>query len=124
MTCREFVEFLMSYLDNELDGESRRVFEEHLGRCSGCIAYLDNYRMTVKMGRSACHEAFAQLEAAGMIESTHDAYQQTALGDSYFEAAEQPSNERLYRPWSVLSRAEYAAYKDALAEADKILEEL
>lgn len=51
MTCREFVEFLMRYLDGELDTEVRASFEEHLGTCPPCVTYLDTYRETVRLGK-------------------------------------------------------------------------
>lgn len=54
MTCREFVEFLMAYLDEELPGGQRRVFEGHLQDCPPCKTYLETYRETVELGRRVC----------------------------------------------------------------------
>jgi anti-sigma factor RsiW len=54
MTCRELADFLMSYLDGELEPEARRSFEDHLGRCPPCVAYLESYQETVRLGRSLC----------------------------------------------------------------------
>ena len=54
MTCRELVDFLMAYLDDELAPESREAFEAHLGMCPPCLAYLDSYRETVKLGKAVC----------------------------------------------------------------------
>ena len=56
MTCREFVEFLMSYLDDELDETTSAVFQAHLGGCRACRTYMDDYRKTVELGRVACTE--------------------------------------------------------------------
>jgi anti-sigma factor RsiW len=56
MNCREFVEFLMTYLDGELEEAQRSLFEEHLRDCPGCIDYLDSYRKTVELGGSLCQE--------------------------------------------------------------------
>jgi len=56
MTCRELVDFLMDYLDGELADDPRRVFEEHIGFCPPCKAYLDTYRATMTMGKSACSD--------------------------------------------------------------------
>lgn len=77
-----------------------------------------------RQARNDCQDAFSELQVAGLVEQSDNVYQQTVLGKSYFDAAEEISNERLYRPWSVLSNAEYAAYKTALAEASRILEGL
>ena len=50
MTCREFVEFLMAYLDRELEAKRRDVFEDHMRECPECVAYLETYRTTVALG--------------------------------------------------------------------------
>jgi anti-sigma factor RsiW len=54
MKCREFVEFLMEYLDGALADAERRVFEQHVGDCPACVNYLNSYRETVRLGCSVC----------------------------------------------------------------------
>ncbi len=54
MRCQELVDFLMAYLDQELAPDVRRVFEDHIGECPPCLAYLDSYRETVRLGQSLC----------------------------------------------------------------------
>jgi anti-sigma factor RsiW len=54
LTCREFVEFLMAYLSNELPAGQRAVFDEHLGDCPDCSAYLRSYEQTVRLEKFAC----------------------------------------------------------------------
>ena len=54
MTCKELVEFLMDYLDGLLAESQRRRFEEHLGECPDCVAYLATYREAVRLGKEAC----------------------------------------------------------------------
>lgn len=57
MTCKEFIEFLMDYLGGELPPGERACFEAHLGDCPDCLAYLDMYKQTVKLGKAAfCQE--------------------------------------------------------------------
>lgn len=56
MQCREFVDFLMDYLDGLLPEPTRAVFEEHIGLCPPCQAYLDTYRDAVRMGRRVCRD--------------------------------------------------------------------
>lgn len=53
MTCRELTEFLMAYLSDELPDAQRRVFDEHLAECPGCVTYLHTYEETIKLGRAA-----------------------------------------------------------------------
>jgi len=56
MTCREFVDFLMTYLDGELEGEPLRVFEAHLRGCEDCVAYMKSYEETIVLERCACED--------------------------------------------------------------------
>lgn len=51
MTCREFIEFLMSYVDEELPVGQREEFDRHVSICPSCRAYLDGYRKTLAMER-------------------------------------------------------------------------
>ena len=53
MTCREIGEFLMQYLDGELDCAQLAEFEEHLSLCPDCVHYLHSYRDAVTLGRMA-----------------------------------------------------------------------
>jgi anti-sigma factor RsiW len=53
MTCREFIEFLMQYLDGELPRDRRAVFDAHLAECPWCVAYMHNYEQTITLGQAA-----------------------------------------------------------------------
>jgi anti-sigma factor RsiW len=53
VTCREFADFMMSYLDGELDAATRAAFEQHLTVCRNCVEYLHQYRQTIAAGRLA-----------------------------------------------------------------------
>lgn len=53
MTCREFAEFIMDYLDGELASSRRQAFEEHLVVCRNCVNYLEQYKQTVQAGKGA-----------------------------------------------------------------------
>jgi anti-sigma factor RsiW len=54
MTCQQFVDFILSYLEGEGDPQVRAVFDEHVSICPPCLAYLDSYRDTVALGRAVC----------------------------------------------------------------------
>ena len=54
MTCRDLIEFLMDYLDDELSAGEKRRFDEHLGLCPECTAYLASYRETIRLGQMIC----------------------------------------------------------------------
>ncbi len=44
MTCHDYKDLMMGYLDNELSDEQRRQFEEHLAGCSECTDELKEFR--------------------------------------------------------------------------------
>lgn len=54
MTCQELAGFLMDYLDGRLSEPKRQCFEEHLGECPDCIAYLASYQQAIRLGKEAC----------------------------------------------------------------------
>jgi anti-sigma factor RsiW len=56
LTCKEFVDFLMRYLDGELAPDERTTFEGHLRDCPPCKVYLDSYRETVALGRGCADD--------------------------------------------------------------------
>lgn len=49
ITCVEFEDFILAYLEDELNARQRRIFELHLAVCRECRDYLAAYRtaMTV-----------------------------------------------------------------------------
>ena len=57
MNCREFSDFLMAYLDGELERREAEVFRAHMEACPACVDYLDTYRQTVELGRDLCQAA-------------------------------------------------------------------
>ena len=44
MTCHNYKDLMMGYLDNELNDEQRRQFEEHLAGCPECASELEEFR--------------------------------------------------------------------------------
>ena len=49
MTCHDYRDLMMGYLDNELTDEQRRQFEEHLAGCNPCQVVVDNIRKTITL---------------------------------------------------------------------------
>lgn len=48
LTCKELVELVSDYLEGSLASEDKERFDQHLTSCDGCIAYLEQMRMTVQ----------------------------------------------------------------------------
>src|SRR5512140_2033268 len=59
VTCRELVDFLWRYVENDLSPDERQTFDRHLAMCGSCRAYLDSYWKTIALGRVA----FSNLDA-------------------------------------------------------------
>ena len=53
ITCRQLIDFIAEYLDGELPADMRYEFERHLKVCPSCVAYLDGYRQTIRLGKMA-----------------------------------------------------------------------
>lgn len=56
MTCREFIEFLLDYVQGNLPPEAQARFDEHLTICPDCVNYLASYRTTADLERLASAE--------------------------------------------------------------------
>jgi predicted anti-sigma-YlaC factor YlaD len=52
ITCKEFEDFVLSYLDGELTRRQQSVFEWHLRICRECRDYLAAYQRAVELGRA------------------------------------------------------------------------
>ena len=65
LSCRKVEEFLMAYLEKELNLLSRLRFQFHLAICSNCRNYMKEYQNTVALGK----QVFSNLDesAAGNV---------------------------------------------------------
>jgi anti-sigma factor RsiW len=60
--CRECDEFLVDYVAGELPADVLATFELHVSRCTNCRIYLEQYRATIKAGKTACEAAKGGLQ--------------------------------------------------------------
>jgi anti-sigma factor RsiW len=49
LSCQELVELVTDYLEGALSPEEAARFNEHLARCTGCTAYLEQIRQTIAL---------------------------------------------------------------------------
>jgi anti-sigma factor RsiW len=75
VTCREFADVVMSYLDGELDPTQRRLFEDHLADCADCVRFLREYRATVRASQSACADELPADVPADLVKAILEARQ-------------------------------------------------
>lgn len=47
LACRTLIRLITEYLEGALPEAERRRFEEHLMRCDGCSAYVEQMRKTI-----------------------------------------------------------------------------
>lgn len=63
ITCREFEDFVLGYLDGELPTRQARIFEWHLRICRECREYLAAYRRTIELGEAVLGPAYDAVPA-------------------------------------------------------------
>jgi anti-sigma factor RsiW len=60
LTCKQETEFIARYIAGELRKPMIRAFEQHLGLCPDCVAFLKTYKATVELTREFLSDAAAQ----------------------------------------------------------------
>ncbi|HEY2796518.1 MAG TPA: zf-HC2 domain-containing protein [Thermoanaerobaculia bacterium] len=53
ITCRELLDFLDSYLENELPEDRRAEFDRHVDVCPACRAYIRQYGVAIRLAPRA-----------------------------------------------------------------------
>ena len=64
LTCAEFEEFVLDYLDGALPATQRAIFRMHLFLCRDCQRYLTAYERSVAMGKASFDDPGATLPEA------------------------------------------------------------
>ena len=49
MTCQDYKDLMMAYLDNELNETDKRRFEEHLASCAHCAREMEEFKRLKEM---------------------------------------------------------------------------
>ncbi|MBP8302989.1 MAG: zf-HC2 domain-containing protein [Phycisphaerae bacterium] len=44
MTCRDYRDWMMAFVDGELDGPQKKAFEDHIAGCRGCAEELAQFQ--------------------------------------------------------------------------------
>ena len=72
LVCREVVELVSDYLEGALAEGDRMRFEQHLAKCDGCSAYLDQMRQTVRLAGALAPEALDPVFRARLVVAFRD----------------------------------------------------
>ena len=75
MTCRDFAEFLLEYVEGQLSPGARREFDDHMAICPDCVRYLQHYTETVKAGRLAMADELPADVPEGLVSAILQARQ-------------------------------------------------
>ncbi len=51
LSCQQVNQFILDYLDGEMDDPTRIAFEAHLQNCPNCRLFVDQYRETTRLVR-------------------------------------------------------------------------
>jgi len=69
ITCREVVELLSSYLDDELPASERARVDAHLATCAGCTMVLDELRETIRLTGGLTEDRLSETQAATLLDA-------------------------------------------------------
>jgi len=67
MSCKELVELVTDYLEDELDPGRRRRFELHLTECEGCAVYLEQMRETIRLTGTLTEDQLSPEAREGLL---------------------------------------------------------
>lgn len=54
LTCKEFDDFMVDYLDNGLPVWQKFMCWLHVKMCAECAEFVREYNHTIKLGKNAC----------------------------------------------------------------------
>ena len=69
LDCNELVELVTDYLEGALDAELRERFEQHIGDCRGCNAYVDQIRTTIDLTGRVAVDDLSEETKAGLLDA-------------------------------------------------------
>ena len=67
MTCRACADFLVDYLDGQLDPDVRATFETHLDKCGNCRTYLEQMQQVLAAAGQLAEDSVAPEERAALL---------------------------------------------------------
>lgn len=72
LSCQELVELVTDYFEDALTDEDRRRFEEHVATCSGCSAYVEQMRQTIRVAGELRPEDLSPAAEQALLDAFRD----------------------------------------------------
>jgi anti-sigma factor RsiW len=72
LTCQEVVELVTDYLEGRLEARERLLFEEHIAFCDWCVAYLAQFRETIRLTGKIREEDIAPAAREQLLRAFRD----------------------------------------------------
>jgi len=72
LSCAQTVQLVTDYVDGQLDSADRLRFEEHVGICPPCRAFLGQMRVTRRVVGSVPTEALPPSLERALVDAFHD----------------------------------------------------
>lgn len=67
--CKDLVENMMDYIDNELDMKTLEELEKHAGECPECRAFIDTYKRMLDLSGKLREKSFVTPEVRDKLKS-------------------------------------------------------
>jgi anti-sigma factor RsiW len=72
LSCQALVELVTQYLEGVMPQEERAQFEDHLSRCKGCTAYVEQMRRMIQITGKLSEETITPEAADELLKLFRD----------------------------------------------------
>jgi anti-sigma factor (TIGR02949 family) len=73
LTCQQLIDFILSYLDDELPSDQRAEFDRHMSACPSCVDYLKTYEKTVRLAKECANDPVPQDVPESLVQAILEA---------------------------------------------------
>ena len=77
MTCQQLIDFIMSYLDDELPLPQRAEFDRHMAACPSCVDYLKTYEKTIELAKTCADNPVPDEVPGSLVQAILEARKRT-----------------------------------------------
>jgi len=77
LTCQQLIDFIMSYMDDELPQDQRAEFDRHMAACPSCVDYLKTYEKTLLLAKSCADDLVPEAIPESLVQAILEARKRT-----------------------------------------------